>query len=85
MGCRISVMFKGNVSELLAIGRREATAYGGVLKGDEHRGSFSMNALGGTFTGNYLIEEYTIQIELVKKPIWIPCVAIENFLRANIS
>ena len=85
MGCTFSVNYNGNIKSLLEMGRREALAFNGYLNGDTQSGVFLVNALGGTFSGNYEVFNNTIKFNLERKPFVIPCAVIESFLKSNIS
>ncbi len=85
MGCKLNIDYKGNINELFELGRREASAIGGFVNGNLQSGVFSINALRGTFSGNYSVNANMIEINLDKKPFLIPCVVIEKFLKSNIS
>jgi hypothetical protein len=85
LGRIINVPFTVDVNRLYVLGLNEAIAQGGQLSGDTKKGTFSIPALGGTFEGNYNVNNNVIAIEISKKPFLIPYSVIEAFLRLHVT
>jgi hypothetical protein len=85
MKCQFEILYTSNINALLAMGQREARAFGGSLNGDINNGSFQVEALGGTFAGTYSVAGNLITVVLSNKPIMIPCMIIGKFLKDQIA
>lgn len=85
MSCSLIIPYKQDISNLYNLGLTEAIAHGGRLSGNKQGGTFYVPALGGVFEGNYKVVNDVIQIEILKKPFFIPCNAIELFLKSHIG
>jgi hypothetical protein len=85
MSCSLNIPYKKDISNLYNLGLNEAIAHGGGLSGDKQSGTFFVPALGGVFEGNYKVTNDVIQIEILKKPFFIPCNAIEVFLKSHVG
>jgi len=57
---------------------------GGNFNGDASNGSFSINVF-GTIRGSYSVSGSQLNVVIEDKPMMIPCGAIENVLKNQIS
>ena len=85
MKCLIKIPYSVDVRKLYELGLDEAIATGGRLDGNEQKGTFSIPILGGVFEGTYNVNNKWIEVQLFKKPIFIPCGVIESFLKSQIK
>lgn len=85
MKCLIKVPYSVDIKKLYVLGLDEAKATGGRLDGNEQKGTFSIPILGGIFEGAYNVDDKLIEVQLFKKPIFIPCGVIESFLKSQIK
>jgi hypothetical protein len=57
---------------------------GGSFDGDSNSGNFSISVF-GTISGTYAVAGNQLNITIEDKPMMIPCAAIENVLKSQIS
>jgi hypothetical protein len=79
------IPFTKDIHRLLKYGRQQSKAYRGEFNGNSERGNFDFEALGSRFVGSYLVKKKVIEINISKKPFFIPRVAIDRFLKLHIS
>ena len=53
---------------------------GGELDGDVRSGFYSVPTPAGTVEGSYAVSGQTIRIEVLEKPVFLPCSIIEKTL-----
>lgn len=85
MACDFSIPFSGNTETILAKARNAVEKQGGNFSGDANSGDFNVSVFGNKILGNYTISGQTININITDKPFMVPCSAIENFLRGQLS
>ena len=61
------------------------TDSGGQFEGSPAAGHFSLPTPVGAFDGSYTIDKNTIWVEVIEKPIFVPCSAIESKLIAIVK
>lgn len=83
--CNFSVKFVGNSSDLLSKAKDAITGAGGNFSGNENAGGFDLNTFLGQIVGDYTISNSEININITKKPMFVPCSEIENQLRKYLS
>jgi len=54
-------------------------------KGNEEAGGFDINTFAGKIEGAYTILNDEINVNITKKPMFVPCSEIENQLRKYLS
>jgi hypothetical protein len=82
--CNFSIPFSGSAEEILNRARAAVEKQGGSFSGDAGGGSFSINVF-GNINGSYTVSGNQLNISIEDKPIMIPCAAIENALKNQIS
>ena len=82
--CNFSIPFSGTPEEVYAKARNAVEKQGGSFTGDQTSGSFSINVF-GAISGTYAVSGNQLQITIEDKPMMIPCAAIENVLKSQIS
>lgn len=85
MGCKFGITYSGNLDNLYTLAIEEIKHYDAQYTGSKSGGTFIINVLGGTFEGRFIINGNTVDWEIKKKPFFIPCSLIENFLRNHIK
>lgn len=82
--CNFSFAFSGSGEDVFNKARTAIERQGGSFQGDASTGSFSINVF-GTISGSYTVSGNQINITIEDKPMMIPCSAIENVLRSQIT
>lgn len=79
------IPFTNDINMLLEYGRQQSKAFRGEFNGNIESGNFDFEALGSRFVGSYLVKKKVIEVNISKKPFFIPRVAIDQFLKLHIS
>jgi hypothetical protein len=82
--CNFSISFSGAPEDVLNKAKVAVEKQGGTFAGDSSGGNFSINVF-GTISGSYTVSGNQLNIVIEDKPVMIPCGAIENVLRNQIS
>ncbi|MEO5995645.1 MAG: hypothetical protein ABIN89_03010 [Chitinophagaceae bacterium] len=81
--CSFIIPVSGNSQEILAKAKMAIEKQGGVFTGDHLSGNFNVNVL-GNITGTYTITGQEMFVDILSKPIFIPCSQIESFMRSQL-
>ncbi len=84
-GCNLSIPFSAEPKMVLAKVTQAIQAQDGTLEGNENSGNFSVAVFGNLIKGNYNIAGNTMNITISDKPMFVPCSAIESFLKSKLS
>ena len=82
--CNFSIDFSGSAEGIYNKAKAAVEKQGGTFSGDSNSGSFSINVF-GTISGTYTVSGNQLLIAIEDKPMMIPCAAIENALKSQIS
>jgi hypothetical protein len=82
--CNFSIPFSGSPEDVFNKAKVAVEKQGGNFSGDSSGGNFSINVF-GAITGSYTVEGNQLNIVIEDKPVMIPCGAIENVLKSQIS
>jgi hypothetical protein len=82
--CNFSIPFSGSPEDVFNKAKAAVEKQGGNFSGDSSGGNFSINVF-GAITGSYTVEGNQLNIVIEDKPVMIPCGAIENVLKSQIS
>lgn len=82
--CNFSIDFQGTAEEVYNKAKSAVEKQGGNFSGDSSGGNFSINVF-GTISGSYTVSGQQLLISIEDKPMMIPCSAIENVLKGQIS
>ncbi len=82
--CNFSITFTGNATDIVTKTRESITKAGGKFEGDATSGSVFMATPVGEVEGIYTIEGQNLEIEITKKPMFIPCNLIESELKKRV-
>ena len=82
--CDFSIPFSGSAEDVFSKAKAAVERQGGLFNGDAVSGSFSINVF-GTISGSYTVSGNQLNIVIEDKPMMIPCSAIENVLKNQIS
>lgn len=82
--CNFSIPFSGSAQNVYSKAKNAVETQGGSFNGDAASGNFSINVF-GTISGSYTVSGNQLNIVIEDKPMMIPCSAIENVLKSQIS
>jgi hypothetical protein len=82
--CNFSIPFSGSPENVFTKAKAAVEKQGGTFSGDASSGNFSIKVF-GAISGNYTITDNQLNIVIEDKPMMIPCGAIENVLKSQIS
>jgi hypothetical protein len=82
--CNFSIPFSGSAEDVFSKAKTAVEREGGSFNGNASNGSFSINVF-GTISGSYSVSGNQLDIVIEDKPMMIPCSAIENVLKNQIS
>ena len=82
--CNFSIAFTGNANDIVTKTRESITKAGGKFEGDATSGSVFMATPVGDVEGTYTIAGQTLDIDITKKPMFVPCNLIESELKKRI-
>ncbi|MGH9319309.1 MAG: hypothetical protein ACRD3V_05390 [Vicinamibacteria bacterium] len=75
--CKFQFDFTGSAEALVEKIRSHVSRAGGQLIGSSSEGSYSLSTPLGAFRGTYSVAGQTIVLEVLDKPFFVPCGAIE--------
>ncbi|MGZ3844936.1 MAG: hypothetical protein ACXVBJ_01795 [Flavisolibacter sp.] len=82
--CNFSIPFSGDPEQVLNRAKAAVEKQGGTFSGDINGGNFSINVF-GNISGSFTVSGNQLNIAIEDKPIMIPCAAIENALKNQLS
>ena len=82
--CNFSIPFSGSPEDVFNKAKAAVEKQGGTFTGDVSGGNFSINVF-GNISGSYTVSDNQLNIVIEDKPMMIPCSAIENVLKNQIS
>ena len=85
MSCNIIIPFSGPAAVILDKARNAVTGQGGSFEGDLHSGAFDVSLMSNRVAGTYQVNEQELHLSITDKPMFIPCNAIESFLKSKLN
>ncbi len=82
--CTFVINYGGTPAELVETAKGMIEEAGGTFDGGEERGRYTVNLALGQVHGEYDLQPGAASFRITKKPMLVPCAAIEAFLRAKI-
>lgn len=83
--CQFTIPFNGSAEDILQKAKSAVESQGGTFTGDLRSGIFKVSLLSNEVEGSYLVENNELELTIDKKPIFVPCNAIEGFLKSKLS
>jgi hypothetical protein len=83
--CSFAIAYSGSAEELVAKARSMIEDAGGAFSGDTERGNYTVKLPLGEVRGEYRVEPGGLAFQITKKPMMVPCAAIETFLRSKLG
>lgn len=78
--CSFQFQFPMSAEELIRKVGQAIRRAGGELDGDGQSGFYTVPTPVGTIEGSYAVKDQTIHIDVLDKPIYVPCALIEKTL-----
>ena len=78
--CSFTFQFPIGAEELVNKVQNAICGAGGELDGDAQAGFFSVPTPVGVIDGSYAVSGQSIQIDVLEKPIYLPCALIKKTL-----
>ena len=85
MACSFTISFTGTASSLVDNIRSKILANNGSFGGDDTTGNFSIQAIGATTEGSYAITGNEMMITIQRKPFFVSCNMIKNYVIENLA
>ena len=79
--CNFNIDFVGVAGEVLSTAKEMVEKVNGSFDGNENFGNYKLKLPVGQIEGRYTVNGQTITFEITRKPMLVPCVVIEGFLR----
>lgn len=83
--CSFGIAFSGSAEDLVTRARSMIEDAGGSFSGDTEQGRYTVKLPLGEVRGHYRVEPNRLAFQIDKKPIMVPCSAIESFLRGKLE
>ena len=84
MSCSININFSGEAEEILSKARKAVESQGGNFSGDLVSGNFDVSLMSNRVAGSYTLSGNELQLNITEKPMFVPCNAIESFLKSKL-
>ena len=85
MACTFTISFQGTASTLSRTIRGKMQASNGQFNGDESAGNFSIHVLAAAIEGAYTINGNNLSITIGRKPFFVSCNAIKDYVTQNLT
>ncbi len=83
--CNFTIPFSGDTETVLAKAKSAVEKQSGSFTGDAEKGNFEVSFFGQEIVGSYTVAGNNLEIVIESKPFMVPCNAIENFLKSQIT
>lgn len=83
--CKFNIPFSGDASPLISKARAAVESQSGSFNGNNAEGSFEVTVMANTIKGNYNVTGQIMNITIFNKPFFVPCSAIEGFLKSKMT
>jgi hypothetical protein len=84
MACTFTTSVTGDINELYRQALLEMPKHDITFNGNVHGGDFSIRTVVGEIEGSFKVKGQIIEWIFTKKPIFIPCKAIETVLKKHL-
>jgi len=85
MECTFNIFFSGTAGKLVDTIKSKILSANGRFSGDDSNGSFSIQLMAAAIEGAYTIDCDTITINIQRKPFFIGCNAIRDYITQNLT
>lgn len=84
-GCQFTIPFSKSAEEILDKARTAIESQGGKMEGNLEQGTYEVTLLSQTIKGSYRVEGQTLNMDITDKPMFVPCNAIEGYLKQKLN
>lgn len=85
MACKFSIDLPDGAADIVAKAKKMIEEANGTFSGDSSTGTYTVKLPVGSVQGKYDVSGGAINFEITKKPMLVPCSAIESFLRDRLK
>ena len=85
MACTFDIDLPGSADDIVQRAQKMVEDAGGEFAGNTDGGNYKLKLPVGSVEGNYVIEGGHVRFDITKKPMLVPCSAIESFLRDKLK
>lgn len=79
--CQFSITFSGDADTLISKANKAIQNANGKFEGDTYSGEFNLKTPIGSVKGNYIIENASINVTILEKPMFLSCNKIQSELQ----
>lgn len=83
--CSFGIAYAGSADELVTKAKSMIEGAGGSFSGNTENGSYTVRLPLGEVRGDYRVEPGRLAFQITKKPMMVPCAAIETFLKSKLA
>ena len=83
--CKFTIPFSADPATILNKAKSAIESQNGIFNGNTNDGNFEVTVFSNYIKGSYAISGQEINIIITNKPFFVPCNAIEGFLRSKLS
>ncbi len=84
-GCQFTIPFSKSAEEILIKARTAIESQGGKMEGNLEEGTYEVTLLSQTIKGSYRVNGQELTMEILDKPMFVPCNAIEGYLKQKLN
>jgi hypothetical protein len=83
--CSFKFNIDSSPAEIINIVKTKIENEGGSFTGNDSEGNFNLPTPVGAIEGNYLVNDNELKIDIIKKPMMLPCSMIESELEKRLK
>lgn len=83
--CNFNIPFNEPANIAVEKAKAAIESQNGIFNGNDTAGEFEVTIFGNTIKGNYTVTGQTLNLNIIQKPLFVPCSMIESFLLKQIS
>ncbi len=83
--CNFNIPFSVDAETILAKAKKAVESQGGNFSGDVNGGQFDVSLMSNRIAGSYMVNGQQLELTITEKPMFVPCSAIESFLKSKLS
>lgn len=83
--CQFTITISQDPATILDKAKKLMESQGGTMNGDVNSGSFEVSFMSNEVNGSYKVNGQELELTINKKPMFIPCNAIESYLKSKLS
>lgn len=83
--CSFKFAISKPIDDLYNRAQAAASSFNADFTGTTKEGHFAVSIVGGSVRGSYLMDNRSLVINISKKPIFLPCKVIEEFVKGELK